>query len=150
MRRLVMWIVAVVALAVTAGCMGGLNVNLRSFPNPVLVGPVMRIGDTGPLTFTAKEYSSFSGETYLTIMAAGGSRREGDYIVHESSSSRKEYDDIAYQISQQTSGRPDLIVVVDSVRAGNRAHWSIFAASKEWIALKGKIFDPNVLARRAK
>jgi hypothetical protein len=151
MKRFSVWVVAVLALAATAGCsIGGVSVNLKHVPNPVMVGPVMRIGDTAPFVFTMKEYSSFSGQASLSIMAASGSQREGDYIVHRSSRTQEEYDDVAHQISKETSGRSDLVVVVDSLRAGNRSHWSIVATTKEWIALEGRIFDPAVLQRRAK
>lgn len=151
MKKLMVWVVAVLALAATAGCTEkGIHVSLRSFPNPVMVSPVLRIGDTAPPQAALPEYGRFTGEHKVSVTAAGGSHREGNYTVHESSRTEAMSDDIAYQISKSTSGRTDLLIVLDEVQAGSWGHWSIIGIRKEWVAVEGRVLDPAPLRRRAK
>ncbi len=151
MRR---WFYRAAALALflgAAGCAGkSITVDLRHFPNPIMVSPIMRIGDKTPPTFKLPEYSRFSGESSMVATGSQNQRVEGNYVVTETRSTRDTSDNVAYQISLATSRRPDLVVVVDELRAGNWAHASLVAIISEWVGVKGRTFDPKAIEWRGK
>ena len=134
---------------VLASCSGTLvQVSLRDYPSPVMVSPIVRVGDTAPPNLKLSEFSRFAGEASFSAGGGGGSRKEGNYIIHETVSASASSDNVAYEINKATGGRSDLLVFVDTLRAGAWIHTSLVAFSNDWVSLEGRVLDPNPLQRR--
>ena len=124
------------------------QLSLRDYPSPVMVSPILRVGDTAPPKMKLSEFSRFAGEASFTGGGGGGSRREGDYIIHESRSVTESSDNVAHEISKATGGRSDLLVSVDTLRAGAWVHASLISYFNNWVSLEGRVLDPKPLQRR--
>jgi hypothetical protein len=94
------------------------------------------------------EFSRFAGESSFSGGGGGGSRREGDTVIHESRSVTESSDNVAHEISKATGGRSDLLVSVDTLRAGAWVHASLISYFNNWVSLEGRVLDPKPLQRR--
>lgn len=120
-----------------------INVSLRDLPCPVMVGPVLRIGDKSAPNIELPEISKFSGkiEKKIGYQQSGGTlsgRRFNNYS-----------DAIAIEISKASADRTDLLASVDRLRVVEWEFW--FALNYTFfqeIAVEGKILDPKALQRR--
>lgn len=134
---------------VLVSCSGThVQLSLRDYPSPVMVSPILRVGDTTPPKMKLSEFSRFAGEASFSGGGGGGSRKEGNYIIHETRSVSESSDNVAYEINKATSGRSDLLVSVDTLRAGAWVHTSLVAFFNNWVSLEGRVLDPKPLQRR--
>jgi len=140
---------AVLTCCLITGCSGTyVQTDLRGFPSPVMVSPIVRIGDTAPPNVTLPEFGRFRGESSFAGGGGGGSHREGNYIVYESRSVSESSDSIGYEISKTMGGRTDLLVLVDTLCAGSVAHTSLMGYFNNWVCLEGRVLDPKPLQGR--
>lgn len=124
------------------------QLSLRDYPSPVMVSPILRIGDTAPPNMKLSEFSRFAGEVSFSGGGGSGSRKEGNYIIYETRSATESSDSVAYEISRATGGRSDLLVSVDTLRTGAWVHTSLVAWFNNWVSLEGRVLDPKPLQRR--
>jgi hypothetical protein len=124
------------------------QLSLRNYPTPVMVSPVLRVGDTAPPSVKLSEFSKFTGEASFSGAGASGSRKEGNYIIHETVSASESSNNVAYEINKATGGRSDLLVSVDTLRAGAWVHTSLVGFFNNWVSLEGRVLDPKPLQRR--
>jgi len=121
------------------------QLSLRDYPNPVMVSPVLRVGDTAPPNVKLSEFSRFSGEASFSGGGGGGSRKEGNYVIHETRTVTETSNDVAHEISKATGGRSELLVCVDTLRAGAWVHASLISYFNNWVSLEGRVIDPKSL-----
>ena len=151
MVRRFLTVLAVVGLLAAVACAKpGVRANLRNFPNPVMISPIIRLGDGGAAATSVKEFGRFEAKTETSLAGGGGQRVEGNYVVYESYRSETWKDDIAHQMSKAAAGRRDLLIVVDDIEAGNWSHWSIIALMSDWIKMEGRAIDPAALPKGRK
>ena len=124
------------------------QVSLRDYPGPVMVSPILRVGDTAPPNLKLSEFSRFAGESSFSGGGGGGSRKEGDTIIHETRTVTESSDNVAHEISKATGGRSDLLVSVDTLCAGAWVHASLISYFNHWVSLEGRVLDPRPLQRR--
>jgi hypothetical protein len=119
------------------------NVSLRDVPYPVMVSPIIRIGDNSAPNIKLPEVNKFSGKIEKKI----GHYQSGAGL------SGQRYDNysdvIAREISKASADRTDLLASVDRLCVVEWEFW--FALNYTFfqeIAVEGKILDPKALQRR--
>jgi hypothetical protein len=119
------------------------NLSLRDVPYPVMVSPIIRIGDNSAPNIKLPEVSKFSGKI----------EKEIGYYQRGSGLSGQHYDNysdvIAREISKASGDRTDLLASVDRLRVVEWEFW--FALNYTFfqeIAVEGKILDPKTPQRR--
>jgi hypothetical protein len=136
--------ISIFLFILTTGCTKSIiNVSLRDVPYPVMVSPIIRIGDNSAPTIKLPEVSKFSGKI----------EKEIGYYQRGSGLSGQRYDNysdvIAREISKASADRTDLLASVDRLRVVEWEFW--FALNYNFfqeIAVEGKILDPKPLQRR--
>lgn len=148
-------LVAIVILLVLgiSGCSNVVvRVDLRDCRNPVLCGPIMRIGDTAPPEKELVPFDEFSAKvkTDFVVSHSQSQRVEGNYVVTTSRTDtfQGRSDNIACEIRKATASRSDLVVVVEEIKNVCFQHNSIFGFVFDWISLKGKTVHPDSLRRQ--
>jgi len=157
MTRYVQYLVLMIIVTVLlCGCgAAAARVDLRSYPNPVMVSPITRIGDTAKVALNdAIPFSTFSTEAKSAGSGAGGSHYENHggttYQVYESVSAWSRSDRIWDDLRRATANRDDLVVVVDDLQAGFWIHCSLIGLFRNWVGLEGRVFDPKYFERSAR
>jgi len=122
---------------------------VRAFPNPVLVGPILRVGDQAPLELTAAPIGKVKGEA-KTSSASGASthyeQRGGDvYRVEQSAYASSMSDDIFRSLFDATGGRRDVFVVVDDLKVAGLTHMSLFGYAAMELTVEGRVFEQSAL-----
>ena len=152
MHRTILAVLVIFPVLAVSGCGSvSLNVNLRDCPNPVLCGPIMRIGDTAPPENELVPFDEFTArvKSAFAVSHSQSDRVEGNYVVRTSKTEtfQAREDNIAFQIRKATAGRSDLVVVVEEIKSVCFQHNSIFGFAFDWISLKGKTVVPDSFRR---
>lgn len=128
----------VVAAAAIGGCAPPTTLAVVSCPNPVLLGPVDRVG--GHRAAPAKRVGKVDEE--VSVSASATSSTQNGVTTTTTSSSSKEAIAVAHELLVHTEGRADRDVRVKRLPVGAWAFvWSGAAAASQWAGIKADVVE---------
>jgi hypothetical protein len=114
------WCTIIISLFILiTGCSKTIvNVSLRDLPYPVMVSPIIRIGDKSAPNIELPEFSKFNGkiEKKIGYYNSGGPNIPSGHYDNYS-------DFIAGEMSKASAGRADLFASVDRLRVVEWEFW---------------------------
>ena len=128
---------------VLSGCQSA-GFDLRSVRYPVMVSPVLQVGDTAPKPLSGRDFGRFKGETSVAASSAASSyyARSGGAVYHVSESyyGEEKADNILKSLRDASMGRSDIVSIVDAVRFKHLVHMSFGGYSAKKASVEGTLY----------
>jgi len=134
-----------VALLGLCGCQST-EFDLRAVPFPVMVSPILRVGDKAPGRISRLPYGHFEGEVHSEAASGASSYAQGSHYVGHSYYGQEWVDSMLSSIYNASGGRTDLVAIVDPLEAKHLVHMSVIGYSVKKLCIQGDLYLANDLA----
>jgi len=131
-------ILGAVAATALGGCAEPTTLHVVSCPNPVLLGPVDRVG--GHRAAPAKRVGKIDEE--VSVSASATSSTQNGVTTTTASASSKEAIAVSHELLVHTEGRANRDVRVKKLPVGAWAYvWRGAAGASQWVGIKADVVE---------
>jgi hypothetical protein len=127
-----------------SGCLSA-GIDLSSVSNPVMVSPVVRVGDKCAARYVGTPFAVVKAKARESSFSSGASYQEVQggtvYQVTETHYINERNSNVRAEIARATGGRQDLVVVVDELEAKELVHMSLFGYGAKEVGVKGRVYE---------